>query len=492
MHLQDGPQIDLSAQVARVREKARPWRSIIALVLALAALAVSAWAHRHFRYYFAPAEVPSQVIAAGCAVAFCFLGSAATIGLSGNARTVLEPRTGPSHAAVVRYALLLAGGFATLVITLLLFSVPVGQLVLGGALTSVFVGIAAQQALSNVFAGIVLLLARPFRVGDAVQLRAGALGGPLEGTVTEIGITYVRLDTGTSIMSVPNSQVLNAVVGPLPPSAAGSPAPSPAGPSAGSPAPSAAGSPAPPPAGSPAPSAAGFPAPSAAGSPAGELGGLADHVHGLPGDPEQADPAWPAEARPAEPLVELPGRVHLRPGAEVDEQPEEVRGGRPAATGLGEDVHHGQRTAGRERLADPAEEGGDPGTRQMVDKVEAEHRVIPAAQVRRGRVPVAVPDPARHPGPGDDLPADRRAARQVEHGRGEPGVAPAQLGRVPAVAAPDVQQGPRVAGQPQLPGHLGGAEPGKLELAADVAAPVRVAGRRAMVAGGLPAAGDLV
>ena len=42
---------------------------------------------------------------------------------------------------------------------------------------------------------------------------------PLEGTVTDIGITYVRLDTGSTIMSVPNSQVLNAVVGPLPPPA---------------------------------------------------------------------------------------------------------------------------------------------------------------------------------------------------------------------------------------------------------------------------------
>lgn len=220
MHLQDGPQLDLSAQVARVREKARPWKSLIALTLAIAAAAMSAWTRRDFHHFFAPVNVPSQIISAGCAVAFCVFGSIATIGLSGNARTVLEPRFGASHAAVVRYALLLIGEFTTLVVTLLLFDVPVGQLVLGGALTSVFVGIAAQQALGNVFAGIVLLLARPFRVGDAISLRAGALGGQLDGTVTEIGITYVRLDTGSSIMSVPNSQVLNAVVGPAPPSAA--------------------------------------------------------------------------------------------------------------------------------------------------------------------------------------------------------------------------------------------------------------------------------
>jgi hypothetical protein len=81
----------------------------------------------------------------------------------------------------------------------------------------VFVGIAAQQALGNVFAGLVLVFARPFHVGDAVRLRAGALGGTLDGIVTDIGITYVRFDTGGSVMSIPNSQVLNAVVGPVPP-----------------------------------------------------------------------------------------------------------------------------------------------------------------------------------------------------------------------------------------------------------------------------------
>lgn len=216
MHLQDGPQLDLSAQVANLKARTRPWKSMIALALAVAAAITSKWKRREFADYFVNAHVVSQIIAAACAVAFLVFGSVATYGLSGQARSVLQPRAGASHAAIVRYALLLVGGFATLVITLVLFNVPVGQLVLSGALTSVFVGIAAQQALGNVFAGIVLLLAHPFHVGDTIRLRAGAIGGQLDGTVTEIGITYVRLDTGDSIMSVPNSQVLNAIVGPVP------------------------------------------------------------------------------------------------------------------------------------------------------------------------------------------------------------------------------------------------------------------------------------
>ena len=216
MHLQDGPDLDLSAQVAKVREKTRPWKAIIALVLAIAAAVVSLWAHRFFGGFFEAKNVQYQIIAAACAAAFCVFGSIATIGLASKARWVLERRVGTAHAAIVRYVILLIGGFTVLIVTLSLFHVPVGQLVLGGALTTVFVGIAAQQALGNVFAGMVLLFARPFKVGDPILMRAGSLGGDLTGTVTEIGITYVRLDVGDSIVSVPNSQVLNAVVGPQP------------------------------------------------------------------------------------------------------------------------------------------------------------------------------------------------------------------------------------------------------------------------------------
>jgi small-conductance mechanosensitive channel len=117
-----------------------------------------------------------------------------------------------------------------LIVTLSLFKVPVSQLLVGGAITSIILGIAAQQALGNVFAGIVLLLSRPFVVGDAVRFRAGAFSGQIEGTVTEIGITYLRLDTADGVLHLPNSQVLAAAVGLARP-AAGEPA-KPSGPAA--------------------------------------------------------------------------------------------------------------------------------------------------------------------------------------------------------------------------------------------------------------------
>jgi len=212
--VQNGRQIDLPARVERVRRRTRPWKSIIALLLAIASAVIS---HQARRGTFTANHVTNQFLAYGTAVLFLVFGSTATYGLAGKARELLEPTAGPAQSAIVRYAILIVGAFTTLVITLVLFGVDVSQLVLGGAITTIFLSIAAQQALGNVFAGLVLVFARPFKVGDAVRLRAGALGGELDGIVTDIGITYVRFSADGTVMSIPNSQVLNAVVGPIPP-----------------------------------------------------------------------------------------------------------------------------------------------------------------------------------------------------------------------------------------------------------------------------------
>ena len=220
----------LSTQVARVRRRTRPWKSIIALVLAIAFAVISHLASPSLKSHvlFTAPDWTYLVLWVCSAVLFLIFGSMATVGLARQAGQLLEPRVGIAYSAIVRYALLIVGAFTTLVITLVLFGVPVSQLVLGGALTSVFVSIAAQQALGNVFAGLVLMLARPFKVGDEIRLRAGSLGGSgtLDGEVTDIGITYVRVNTSNGVISVPNSQALNAVVGPIPPGEGdGAPAP---------------------------------------------------------------------------------------------------------------------------------------------------------------------------------------------------------------------------------------------------------------------------
>jgi hypothetical protein len=201
----------MAAQVARVRARARPWQSIIFLVLALGGLAAGEYG-RFGRHLGDPVRPALEY---GGAALFLLFGLIAAFGLSGQARGLLQPVVGAAHAGVARYALVLIGIFVVAVVTLNIADVPVGQLVLGGAVTGVLLGIAAQQSLANLFAGMVLLLARPFRVGDRVRLRAGALSGTLEGIVTDISITYVRLETDEGLLFVPNSQALAATIGPI-------------------------------------------------------------------------------------------------------------------------------------------------------------------------------------------------------------------------------------------------------------------------------------
>jgi len=210
--LQEKRQLDLAKQVASVRARARPWRAIIFSVLAVIAAATSYAFGRHLDGLFEPGHLASSIAAASAAVAFFVFATLAVVSLAGNARETLESVTGSAHAAVVRYAIVLLGAILTIAITLVLLKVPVGQLLVGGAFVTIMITIAGQQSLSNIFAGLVLLLSRPFQVGDQILLRSGALSGQLEGTVTEIGITYLRLDTGNGVMLLPNSQVLAAAV----------------------------------------------------------------------------------------------------------------------------------------------------------------------------------------------------------------------------------------------------------------------------------------
>jgi mechanosensitive ion channel-like protein len=214
VNVQDQSPLEVANHVAvKVKQHARPWRSIISLILAIGAGTVAAAQNVDLNTVFKPGPLAPRIIWASATVAYVIFGLAAVVGLAGKARDLLAPRVGNGHAAVIRYSIMLLGAVITIVVILELLGVPVTQLLVGGAVTTIFIGIAAQQSLGNVFAGIVLLFSRPFSVGDSVVLRSGALSGPIQGVVVEIGITYVRLDTGDGVMYLPNSQVLAAGVG---------------------------------------------------------------------------------------------------------------------------------------------------------------------------------------------------------------------------------------------------------------------------------------
>lgn len=77
--------------------------------------------------------------------------------------------------------------------------------VLGAA--SLAIGLALQGTLSNVAAGVLLLMLRPYRVGDMVDI-----GGQI-GTVRRLDLFTTQLSDGANIrIIVPNAQVLGDVI----------------------------------------------------------------------------------------------------------------------------------------------------------------------------------------------------------------------------------------------------------------------------------------
>ncbi|HEY2317728.1 MAG TPA: mechanosensitive ion channel family protein [Solirubrobacteraceae bacterium] len=123
----------------------------------------------------------------------------------------MDPATAGTFGFLIR---LFTVGIA-LIIGLSVAGASFQSLAVGGAFTAVVLGLAAQQTLGNVIAGMVLLSARPFRVGQRIRLQAGAIGGQLDGTVSSLGLLYTNLLRGAEQVMIPNTQVLAAVIVPL-------------------------------------------------------------------------------------------------------------------------------------------------------------------------------------------------------------------------------------------------------------------------------------
>jgi small-conductance mechanosensitive channel len=188
------------------------WRSFILFGgVAIAALTVGSDlgnVHAH--------HLHDRLIAWLAGLTFTVFAVLAVRSLAGEVSRVITARAGTSAGSAVRLVTSLAGYVIAIFVGLGLLNVPVQHLLIGGALTGVVLGIALQQVLGNMFAGIVLLFVRPFVVGDRIRLRSGSFGGALQGTVTGIGLTYVSINADDGPLRIPNALMLSSAVGPAP------------------------------------------------------------------------------------------------------------------------------------------------------------------------------------------------------------------------------------------------------------------------------------
>jgi small-conductance mechanosensitive channel len=83
------------------------------------------------------------------------------------------------------------------------FSFPIGGLVATSGIIAIVLGLALQNTLADVFAGIAVGIERPYAIGDLVWFE-----GPIEGEVVQINWRSVQIKTfGNDIATIPNSLV---------------------------------------------------------------------------------------------------------------------------------------------------------------------------------------------------------------------------------------------------------------------------------------------
>jgi small-conductance mechanosensitive channel len=130
-----------------------------------------------------------------------------------------------SHGHVVRLFANLVIAIVAVVALFNLAGVPAESIFLGSALAGIVLGLAAQTVLSNVFAGLLLVFADPFRPGDRVSFVSSSypviwptypheITTPAySGTIEDVGLVYtvLRLDSGLQAR-LPNAVVLGSLV----------------------------------------------------------------------------------------------------------------------------------------------------------------------------------------------------------------------------------------------------------------------------------------
>ncbi|HML01178.1 MAG TPA: mechanosensitive ion channel family protein, partial [Acidimicrobiales bacterium] len=108
--------------------------------------------------------------------AFLVLAVIAVQSTAGTLTAILRPRAGRSARGAIRILVALFGYIVVFFVELGLLGVPLEHLLIGAGVAGVVLGIAAQQALGNVFAGLVLMLSRPFRI-DQRGTHPGRIAG---------------------------------------------------------------------------------------------------------------------------------------------------------------------------------------------------------------------------------------------------------------------------------------------------------------------------
>jgi small-conductance mechanosensitive channel len=87
--------------------------------------------------------------------------------------------------------------------------INVVPLVAGAGIVGIAVGFAAKDTLSNLIAGILLIIDRPFEIGDRIEVWTSPQGSATWGDVIDIGLRATKIRTTDNIVIIiPNNEIM--------------------------------------------------------------------------------------------------------------------------------------------------------------------------------------------------------------------------------------------------------------------------------------------
>jgi small-conductance mechanosensitive channel len=95
------------------------------------------------------------------------------------------------------------------VLALDILGINVMPFIAGAGVAGIAIGFAAKDTLSNLIAGVLLIIDRPFEVGDRIEVWSAPAGSASWGDVIDIGLRATRIKTTDNIVIIiPNNEIM--------------------------------------------------------------------------------------------------------------------------------------------------------------------------------------------------------------------------------------------------------------------------------------------
>jgi small conductance mechanosensitive channel len=137
---------------------------------------------------------------------------------------VVEPTIGVTKAHGLKNVFYILAAIIVIVVVSTVFNFNLTGVLIGAGFAGIVLGLAAQQVLGNIFAGLSLLASRPFEIGDRITLVTAsytlmgetyaheAMLNGFTGVVTDITIFFTKMDLDNGTPAVfPNSVIVGSM-----------------------------------------------------------------------------------------------------------------------------------------------------------------------------------------------------------------------------------------------------------------------------------------